>query len=203
MKKSIKRTKVFVSREIQGRILARMAKYWLLYNFAVWHGLLLIDFERYGVPTLLSGGPGLSLGEFYLEFASQHVILLAVAVALSPFLIWDMLKLTHQIAGPLVRFRNTLNKMTIGEPVEKIELRNGDLLVEFQDAFNAFLESDRLLVGAHPGSGDEGQGDSQAGAVLASVIELRTELNSSGDEPSRAANAAATAASHECPGPGQ
>src|SRR5580765_1182528 len=113
MHKPIKRSRLFVSREIQGRILWRMVKYWFLYNFAVWHGLLLIDFERYGVPTLLSGGPGLSLYEYYREFAAQHVILLALAVALSPFLLWDMLKLTHQIAGPLVRFRHTLQKMAI------------------------------------------------------------------------------------------
>ncbi|HEY2250864.1 MAG TPA: hypothetical protein VGH74_07370, partial [Planctomycetaceae bacterium] len=145
MQKSIKRTMIFVSREIQGRILRRMVKYWFLYNFAVWHGLLLIDLERYGVPTLLSGGPGLSLYEFYAEFAAQHVILLALAAGLSPFLLWDMLKLTHQIAGPLVRFRNSLQQMASGEPVARIKLRDGDLLGEFQEAFNRFLESDRLI----------------------------------------------------------
>lgn len=178
MHNAIKRTKIFVSREIQGRILGRLFKYWFLYNFAVWHALLLIDFERYGVPTLLTGGPGLNLYEYYREFAAQHVILLVVAVALAPFLLWDMLKLTHQIAGPLVRFRNTLQKMAIGEPVEKIELRKGDLLIEFQDAFNEFLASNRLLVGELRRSAGQSDSDPQARAVLTAVADLQEGLNS-------------------------
>ena len=95
--------------------------------------------------------------------------LLILAAALSPIVLWDMLKLTHQIAGPLVRFRNALQKMAIGEPVAKIKLRDGDLLVEFQDAFNEFLDSDHLLVGRPPRSSGESTVDAQESAVLTAV----------------------------------
>ncbi len=177
MNNTIKRKKVFVSREIQGRILMRVFKYWLFYNFALWHALLLIDYQRYGIPAALNGGARLSVLEFYADFAAQHVTLLVLAVALSPIVLWDMLKLTHQIAGPLVRFRQALHKMALGQPVEKIKLRDGDLLIEFQDAFNDFLESDRLLVGPRPPADGEIAASSQEGTVLNSVAELHAELN--------------------------
>jgi len=190
MNNTIERKKVFVSREIQGRILSRMVKYWLFYNFAVWHALLLIDFQRYGIPGLLGQGPRLGLLEFYAEFAAQHLMLLVLAVALFPISLWDMLKLTHQMAGPLVRFRKTLKKIASGEPVEKIQLRDDDLLVEFQEAFNEFLQSDRWLVG--PRSSGPGTADSQAGAVLSSVTALNAEVNSRGNQSSPEENTTST-----------
>jgi hypothetical protein len=192
MNNAIKRKKVFVNRAIQGRILLRMVKYWLFYNLAVWHALLLVDFQRYGIPGLLGQGPRLSLLEFYAEFAAQHVTLLVLAVALFPVILWDMLKLTHQIAGPLVRFRNTLKKMASGDPVEKIQLRNGDLLIEFQEAFNELLDSNRLLVGQHPRSSDQSGVDSPDAAVLAAVTKLQTELISRDNENSSTTNSKAT-----------
>lgn len=177
MQKSFKRTRIFVSREIQGKILGRLLKYWLLYNFAVWHALLLIDIERYGVATLLSGGKGLSLYEYYLEFTSQHIFLLVAGIALAPFLLWDMLKLTHQIAGPLVRFRNSLEKMAEGKQVDPIKLRKGDLMSEFLAAFNGLLASGRVIVGDVPHPTTDVNRDAQGDAVLSSVTELQTDVN--------------------------
>jgi hypothetical protein len=177
MYNAIKRKKVFVSHEIQGRILMRVGKYWLFYNFALWHSLLLIDYQRYGIPAVLNGGERMTVLEFYADFAAQHVTLLVLAVALSPIVLWDMLKLTHQIAGPLVRFRQTLHKMALGQPVEKIKLRDGDLLIEFQDAFNELLESDRLLVGPRPSASSESAVGSQEQRVLDSATELHADLN--------------------------
>jgi hypothetical protein len=189
-----KRRKIYVSRAIQGRILWRMVRHWLFYNLAIWHALLLIDFHRTMVTGLAGGAPRLGLVDFYCEFASQHILLLVVSLTFAPVVLWDMLKLTHQIAGPLVRFQNTLWKMTTGRPVPKVALRDGDLLVEFKDAFNAFLESGRLIVGEQPVSRHETAVASREGAILAAIAELQKELKLAGSEQTSAAKAAATIA---------
>ena len=54
------------------------------------------------------------------------------------------LKLTNRIVGPLVRFQTVLSRMSRGEPVSEVRLRDGDLLVEFQDVFNDFLTNTDL-----------------------------------------------------------
>ncbi|MBI3866140.1 MAG: hypothetical protein HY290_30035 [Planctomycetia bacterium] len=148
MQHSTKRTKIFVNRRIQGRILARMAKYWVVYNLVLWHALFLMDFQRQGIPGMTDQGPRMGLLDYYVEFAASHSLLLVLSAALLPIVLWDMLKLSHQIAGPLVRFGNSLRKMTAGEPVSQIQLRPGDLLGDFQEAFNEYLASGRVIVDA-------------------------------------------------------
>ena len=53
----------------------------------------------------------------------------------------DILKTTHQIAGPLDRFQGVLKQMGQGKRVEKVELRKHDMLVDFQKALNEFIEA--------------------------------------------------------------
>src|SRR6516162_9736690 len=115
MTQPIKRKKVFVSRAIQGRILARIVKYWLVCSLSLWHALFLIELARYTIPGLGTRAPRFSPLEAYAQFASQHATLLIASALVFPVILWDMLKLTHQIAGPLVRFEHTLRKMTAGE----------------------------------------------------------------------------------------
>jgi len=52
-------------------------------------------------------------------------------LAVFPLILWDMMKVTHRVAGPLVRFGNTLKRLEQGEKVQEVRLRKGDLLVEF------------------------------------------------------------------------
>jgi len=192
MKTTNLRRKLYVSRAIQGRLLWRMVGHWLFYNLLVWHALLVVDFHRYAVTGLFDGGPRMSLLEFYADFASRNVVLLVMALVVAPITLWDMLKLTHQIAGPLVRFQNTLRKMTAGKPVTKVALREGDLLLEFEEVFNAFLASDRLIVGERTGAHDTSAIAAKEAAVLAAVAELQKELRATGSDQTPAAKATAT-----------
>jgi hypothetical protein len=144
MKSQPTRKKVYVNRDIQGKILRRVAKYWIGYHLGLWHVLFLIQFFRYGTSGL-TGGPGpMNLWDLYLDVAREQWVLLILPIALFPAILWDMLRLTHQVAGPLVRFRAALRQLAAGEKVEQIKLREGDLLTEFQEAFNEFLASPRM-----------------------------------------------------------
>lgn len=183
MNAPVKRTRIFVNRQVQGRILLRITKYWLFYNVALWHGLVLVDFHRYGIPAILNGSP-LNVFHFYCQFAASHALLLVLSAGLFPFILWDMMKLTHQIAGPLVRFGNSLRKMTNGEPVSKVQLREGDLLGEFQDAFNEFLASGRLIVGDQPTTAASSASPEET--VLNAATQLKADLETQSSASPRA-----------------
>ncbi|MBI3865172.1 MAG: hypothetical protein HY290_25130 [Planctomycetia bacterium] len=199
MKMTIKRKKLFVSRTIQGRLLARMAKYWAFLILAGWHGLFLVDFVRHGIPNMLGRGPSMSPLQFYFEFSSRNATLLVAAAVILPVILWDMLKLTHQIAGPLVRFQNTLKKMSNGEPVRHVELRQGDLLGELQDSFNEFLASGNYVARPSSPSGNECAANgcaanAQEAAILSAVHELQAGLDTVVSEPAGRQESAASGA---------
>lgn len=136
---SRQRKSIFVSGRIQGSVLLRFAGYWVLYHFVLWHSLFLFDFihER---AEMLNGGVMQPFGALYWSFTLKYYPMLLAAFAVLPLLLYDSIRTTHRIAGPLVRFRNTLRKLEAGERVEEVRLRDGDLLVEFQNEFNQFLK---------------------------------------------------------------
>lgn len=141
------RKKSFVNRKLQGKFLTRLVGYWAFYHLVLWHSLFVVDLMRNELGSVVVDAPRRSFGELYANFAEGHKVMLFLMVAMLPVVLRDMVRLTHQVAGPLVRFRDALRKLADGQQVEKIKLRDGDLLTEFQDAFNAFLASERLRTG--------------------------------------------------------
>jgi hypothetical protein len=133
MMRSRNRKKQFVSKAIQGRILWRFCLYWILYHFCL--------FVVLGMNALLSPKPPSTFSELLATLWNQHFWTFALVMAVFPIVFRDILKTTHRIAGPLVRFEQALKQMTQGEPLEPIKLRKKDLLLEFRDVFNEFVES--------------------------------------------------------------
>ena len=60
---------------------------------------------------------------------------------LAPFVIWLGLRMTHRIAGPLVRILAGLQQMSLGNFDQRMTLRKGDSLVELADAVNTLAEN--------------------------------------------------------------
>lgn len=134
------RKTIYVNREIQGRIVSRLAQYWILYHVGLWSLLLIIELFHHMIAALLQGETFV-LRDFGSQFVRDHWFFLAAPLVLFPAILWDMLHLTHKVAGPLVRYCRAFRDLAAGKTVERIELRKGDLLVEFQDAFNEYVES--------------------------------------------------------------
>ncbi len=59
---------------------------------------------------------------------------------LAPFVIWLGLRMTHRVAGPLVRILASVQQMSLGNFDQHINLRKGDSLVELADAINTLSE---------------------------------------------------------------
>ena len=131
-KTKYRRRRTYVSRAIQGRILWKFAFCYVAYNCFLLSVLVL--------QQILTNATPMSFAELIQLIWNTHFITFIVVAAAIPVFLWDILKTTHRIAGPLVRFENSLLKMQRGEPIETIRLRDHDMLNEFCDVFNAFIE---------------------------------------------------------------
>ena len=67
------------------------------------------------------------------------------AIAILPIVLWDLLKFSHRIVGPLIPFQRSIERLTAGEQVTEVRLRHGDLLSDLQSAFNQYLTSLRTM----------------------------------------------------------
>ena len=96
-----------------------------------------------------AGAELMSIRDLYDQFASEYYPMLFCACLILPLFMIDFVRLTHRIAGPLVRFRIALVQLMQGHRVNEVELRKGDLLTEFQQAFNEFLSFYNRQIDGH------------------------------------------------------
>ncbi len=132
------RSRLFVNNKIQGRTLLQIAFYWGAYHIVLWHAMFLFRYFQYQA-EVEQGGKALPFVDFFGGFVQQHYSMLICAALVFPFILWDTLKFTHRIAGPLQRFQTTLKAMTEGRTAQKIQIRKGDLLFDLQESFNEYV----------------------------------------------------------------
>ncbi len=135
------RRNLYVSRSIQGMVMARFAAYWIGYHFALWHGMLLYGYVKGNLLQTMNSGMRMSFWEYYVKFFEVNNSILVCAALICPIFLWDTLRVTHRIAGPVIRFKNVLKRLTRGEQVSEVKLRDDDLLRDLEQAFNEYLAS--------------------------------------------------------------
>ena len=187
-----RRRKIYVNPMIQGRMLARMAVYWGIYHVVLWHAMFLYHFLEYR-EALLHGAQAVTVFELYRSFAAQNYPVVVCALAVFPVVLWDMLSQTHRIAGPLVRFQNALRQLAAGHYVGKVKLRKDDLLMDFQEAFNDYLDSlDQRPPASRPAV--SGVPDDH-GHLLDELHEIRQAVDQGDGRPAPASASAASSRS--------
>lgn len=70
------------------------------------------------------------------QLSTVGLLVTVQLLALAPVVIWIGMRLTHKVAGPLVRINAALQQMAQGDFNVRLKLRHGDALVEVADAIN-------------------------------------------------------------------
>jgi hypothetical protein len=133
-----RRKRTFVNARVQGRVVGRVASYWILYHIVLWHGLFVFRYAQ----IRMSGDEAQLMqpvSSVYWQFCIDHTPLLIAAFLIMPLFMLDFIRLTHRVVGPLVRAGNALQQLMQGKRVPEVEFRKGDLLTEFETTFNDFL----------------------------------------------------------------
>src|SRR5258708_24977958 len=111
MGKEFKRTRLWVNGPFQLRLLVHLIAYFLLYIFIVFH---IGFFYEFMVVLFANGSPDKQVGRLYVEFLFKQTPLLLSFAAIAPAILYDMLKFSHRVAGPLYRCRNVTLEMAAG-----------------------------------------------------------------------------------------
>jgi hypothetical protein len=92
---------------------------------------------------------------------------LVVLMAMLPMFIWDTLKLTNRIVGPICRLRTTIRRINRGEEPAPIQFRDGDFWQDLAADLNALTE--RLRQAERERDGEDRQSErAESGAFVAS-----------------------------------
>jgi hypothetical protein len=85
-------------------------------------------------------GPGNLTDQMWRLFLDYLPVGICLLV-LIPVMVWDAVRFTHRLIGPLARFRRIFQDVAQGQPVRPIKLREGDYLTDFRDDINLMLEA--------------------------------------------------------------
>lgn len=103
--------------------------------------------------------------DYLLPLMVQTVIVVTALVGLGAIAV--TLIVSHKIAGPLYRFKQTLKELTAGNFSNQVRLRKGDQLIEVGEDFNQMITSVRGHIA----------GAKQLGAGLRAGMESIGEFN--------------------------
>ncbi|HBI42055.1 MAG TPA: hypothetical protein DDY78_04240 [Planctomycetales bacterium] len=124
----VKRKKIWID-SFQTYLSLRLALYFALYMITVW-AWVVIDRST------------AAMVEAHLGPAAVYwsVLSVSVVVLVGLLFIYDIVRFSHRIVGPLYRFRKYLKAIVDGEELALMKLRKDDFLQELKDEFNEVLK---------------------------------------------------------------
>ncbi len=131
------RTQRLVDWNVQGPIIGRAIFYVLGYNIM----LLVLLAVVCGVQGSMSIVNDQQPERQQASFREQAVPVVIGMTLMLPFMLFDLLRLTHRIAGPLLRFESIMKDFESNGVLRPAQLREADMLIRFQQRFNRFVRN--------------------------------------------------------------
>ncbi len=121
------RKSIFVDDPVQGAMMRRILGHWLGYLFVS----CLLELALTWMLDPL-GGTSLALK----KFIQANGPMIVAAAGLIMVFAWDMVTVTHRIAGPMVQLRRQLKALSLGQPTARVAFRPDDFCHELATEFN-------------------------------------------------------------------
>jgi len=131
------RLKKLINWTVQGPIITRLMIHFFSYNIATLFLLLVVYGVRSSLATVAEQVPDSTQVTFWQQAAPATICMFVMM----PFMVWDLMKLTNRIAGPLFRFESLLKEFKKTGKLPTAVLRDGDLLSDYQHEFNEFARA--------------------------------------------------------------
>lgn len=129
------RKRLLVNWSVQGPLLVRFVVHLVTFCCALSSLVILCwMYQRNAIESVF--GPNTEpLDAFWYRFLP----IAGCSIAVLPFVLYDMLRITNRIAGPLYRFEQTMKQFEETGVLPKTQLRENDLLTDFCGRFNRFV----------------------------------------------------------------
>lgn len=168
------RKKHLVNWKIQGSIVGRLLLYLCGYNVAIVF-LLVVVWSARASAFALAITPAVNEP---VSWTSQALPVIGVMCLLLPFILWDLIRLTNRVAGPLYRYQSVMKHFVKTGMLPAATLRDGDLLTEFENNFSEFVEAVHALYPeTDPKNGLAGSADGRSSVQLPRPIPSLTAKN--------------------------
>ncbi|MCC9603634.1 hypothetical protein LOC67_24055 [Stieleria sp. JC731] len=131
------RRRFLVDPPVQLAIIRRMLMHWCLAVLALMSIGVLVQM-MYATETV-------SISEAISKSYAAQAPLLALLFVLMPVYAWDVVKLSHRFAGPMLRLRGILSELADGGTASTLRFRPGDFWHETAADFNRFYETHMAL----------------------------------------------------------
>jgi hypothetical protein len=136
------RKRLWVDPPFQARLLLRMGFYLILYFLTMVH----VGFLGEVMVQLAEGGLAKNVGEMYVDFLVKFKPLWLSVILILPIIVYDLVKFSHRVAGPLFRCRKIMGDMAQGKTVPEFFPRKKDLMRDLFEAFNQVIKHHNQAV---------------------------------------------------------
>ena len=126
-----RRRKRLIHKKIQGALAIQAVLHWLAF--------LTIAFAMLMIWQILMEDPYRPWSAHWSDFLSRYTPVFLVLLSIVPAIVYESVKLSHRLVGPIVRLKGAMQQVARGEHVRPIKLRKKDFGQEFIDAFNGIL----------------------------------------------------------------
>lgn len=125
------RKRYLVDNRVQGQLVRRIVSYFALF---------ILMGSALGFLVQFLSDPFLSLSEHVQRLWNSQGPYLAVLVAMTPIFVYDMLKTSNRIAGPIYRLRKSIGDLKAGNNFVPVKIRDNDFSHELMDEYNELIE---------------------------------------------------------------
>ncbi len=122
------RQQLLVEKDVQVSLILRA----LLYGAACMTYFTVIQFF-----TQAMNHPGIQVSEIFLSLTDEAIYWVPGFLVLGPLMVYDMLRITNRVAGPIYSMRREMQAIVAGESGRGLKFRNDDYWDSLATDFNA------------------------------------------------------------------
>ncbi|MBF0386765.1 MAG: hypothetical protein HQL20_02785 [Candidatus Omnitrophica bacterium] len=134
---NIKRGNYYISKDFQARFILRFCALVVLGSLATIVVLYTFCANSTTVSIVGARVKVMTTDDFLLPILCQTIVIVTLLVGAATVAV--TLFMSHKIAGPLYRFKETLKELVAGNFTSQVRLRKGDELSAFSDEFNQMI----------------------------------------------------------------
>lgn len=124
------RRQKYIDSQVQGALARRIIFHWLVFISVAAVAALLLQ---------VLSDPFQPAGTHIENLWYTHGPFLIVMLFLLPVFVVDTIKISHRFAGPIFSLRRSMREVAEGQPLKKLQFREGDFWHELAQDYNAML----------------------------------------------------------------
>jgi hypothetical protein len=139
------RKAIYLGWKTHGKLVAQLALLFGAYQVTLWEVLCARQYIGY-VSSLKDVQTRMSVLAFFGAYLLENVWIVIFGVGFALVIIWEFVRLTHRIVGPIKGLERMLYSMAEGKYAAEVKFRKGDLVEGLEKALNAYLSSPHVAA---------------------------------------------------------